>query len=449
MRVRGRNTAAVRWATSGLLAAFAALLIVGWLLPETIASGELRAATNSADVGIAPVVASADDGVQVRHLVSPGETFASILRERGLASAEILVWEQAAAGAYDLGAIRPRHAFLFTFARDQGKLAGCEYEIDKYALLSMRLVHGQIQARLKAMPQLAAVRGVAGRVEASLATSAAAAGVPGRMVSELAEVFGWEVDLQADVRPGDWFRLLYAELRDEDGGTVRPGDILAAEITSGGRRLTAIRFENDNGESEYYDPDGRPLGRHFLKYPVDFVAITSQFSGARMHPLLNRRLPHLGVDFAAPKGTPVRAVASGVVTFAGRNRSYGNQVGVEHEAPYASSYSHLQRIARGLRVGASVRKGQVIGYVGQSGMATGPHLHFMLFKNGRYVNPLGVTIASDEALTGARQARFAALRSELLARLTQLGSAVELPSLSLAPTSLSALLRSKAASYVD
>ncbi len=349
--------------------------------------------------------------------------------------------------AYDLAAIQPNHAFLFTFARDQGQLTACEYEIDKYALLSMRLVHGQIQARLKAMPQLAAVRGVAGRIEASLATSATAAGVPAHMVSELAEVFGWEVDLEDDVRPGDWFRLLYAELRDEEGGTVRPGDILAAEISSGGRTLTAIRFENDKGESEYYDLEGTPVGRPFLKYPVDFITITSQFNGARMHPLLKRRLPHLGVDFAAPKGTPVRAVASGVVTFAGRNGRYGNHVGLDHESPYASSYSHLQRIARGVRVGSSVRKGQVIGYVGRSGMATGPHLHYMLFKDGQYVNPLSVRIASDEVLTGAQQARFAALRGDLLARLANLWGGTELSSLE--SPSVSALVRSKAASYVD
>src|SRR5262249_12244555 len=157
----------------------------------------------------------------------------------------------------------------------------------------------------------------------------------------------WQLDLASEVRPGDQFRLLYAELRDDDGGAPRPGDILAAEIISGGRTLTAIRFENERGDSEYYDPDGPALGPPFLKYPVDFRAITSQFSDPRMHPVLKRRLPHLGVDFAAPIGTPVHAVASGVVTFAGFASGYGNQVGIEHEASYGSSYSHLRRIARG------------------------------------------------------------------------------------------------------
>src|SRR5262249_37113685 len=196
--------------------------------------------------------ALSDDGAKVRHLVIDGESLASVLREQGLGAVEVRTWEQAAASAYDVREIRPGHPIELTFAKDQGRLTGLEYEIDRHVVLHRRLAHGQIQARLKAMPQLAAVRGVAGRVEASLATSASAAGVPVRMVSELAELFGWEVDLQQDVRPGDEFRLLYAELTDDDDDTPRPGDILAAEITSGGRTLTAIRFENDRGDTEYY-----------------------------------------------------------------------------------------------------------------------------------------------------------------------------------------------------
>jgi murein DD-endopeptidase MepM/ murein hydrolase activator NlpD len=296
------------------------------------------------------------------------------------------------------------------------------------------------------MPQLAAVRGVAGRVEASLATSASAAGVPVRMISELADLFGWDVVLQQDVHPGDEFRLLYAELTDDDGGAPRPGDILAAEITSGGRTLTAIRFMNAKGEDEYYDLDGRALGRGFHKYPVEYRKITSSYTGARFHPVLRRLRPHRGVDFSAPAGTPVRAVATGVVTFAARNGAYGNHIEIEHESPYSTSYSHLQRFARGLQPGTSVRKGQVIGYVGRSGMATGPHLHFMLFENGTYVNPLTVKLPADEQISGARWKSFAKLRSDLVARLASLGSGLELHSLSLAPVSLLERLRPAASS---
>lgn len=460
-RVPGKN-GAVRPLLACLFASCAALFVAGGPVADTMASGTPRGVRASArtKVGISASQASAtarasrgapfsaEGGVQVRHLVAPGETFAAILRKQGLSDTEARTWEQAAASTFDLRTLQPRHAVVLTFTRDQGYLSSCDYEIDRYALLSMRLAHGQIQARLRAMPQLTAVRGVAGRVESSLATSASAAGVPARMVSELADVFGWQLDLANDVRPGDQFRLLYAELRDDEGAP-RPGDILAAEITSGGRTLTAIRFENERGDGEYYDPDGHALGRPFLKYPVDFVAITSEFSDSRMHPVLKRRMPHLGVDFAAPIGTPVRAVASGVVTFAGYASGYGNQVGIEHESPYGSSYSHLRRIARGIRVGAEVEKGQVIGFVGRSGMATGPHLHFMLFRDGTYVNPLTVALPSDEELTGARRAQFTELRRELLDRLAGLARPLDLTSLSVGPVSPLDVVRSAFRSSLD
>jgi murein DD-endopeptidase MepM/ murein hydrolase activator NlpD len=446
----GRPTTTSHHARSGLLAAFLALVLLSGV-PETLASGELRAEAQGKTRGVAGMASTVpgDDGAKIRHLVVDGETLASILGEHGLPAAEVKVWEQAAVAAYEIGNIRPAHAIDLTFAKNQGRLTALEYEIDPHALLSMRLVHGQIQARLKAMPQLAAVRGVAGRVEASLATSASAAGVPVRMISELADLFGWEVDLQQDVHSGDEFRLLYAELADDDGGSPRPGDILAAEITSGGRTLTAIRFENDKGESEYYDLDGRALGRRFLKYPVEYRKITSNYTGARFHPVLRRFRPHRGVDFSAPAGTPVRAVASGIITFAGRSGQYGNHIEVEHQQPYATSYSHLSRFARGLRVGAQVRKGQVIGYVGSSGMATGPHLHFMLFENDTYVDPLRVELPTDEQISGARWKRFATLRSDLVARLASLGSTVQLHSMSLSPVSLLDVLRPHAISSMN
>lgn len=459
--VAGKN-GAVRSLTLGVVVSSVAMLVAGVLSGDTMAAGKPRRARSSArahakifrsapakPAPVLPIVeSSGDESVPIRHVIAPGETFGSILRGQGLSDVEVQAWEQAAAGTFDVGTLELRHAVVMTFARGQGHLSACDYEIDHYALLSMRLQHGQIQAHLKAMPQLSAVRGVSGRVESSLATSASAAGVPARMVSELADVFGWQVDLATDVRPGDQFRLLYAELRDEEGAS-RPGDILAAEITSGGRTLTAIRFENERGESEYYDPNGNALGRPFLKYPVDFVAITSEFSDSRMHPVLKRRMPHLGVDFAAPIGTPVRAVASGVVTFAGYASGYGNQVGIEHAAPFGSSYSHLRRIARGVRVGTEVEKGQVIGFVGRTGMATGPHLHFMMFRDGAYVNPLTVALPTDEELTGARRAQFVTLRQELLDRLAGLARPIDLSALSFSVLSPVDVARSALRSSLD
>ncbi len=214
-RVPGKN-GAVRSLILCSVVSCAALFVAGGPVGDTMASGRPHQARASARANLkvsrsasrdavpATLLPPADDeGVQIRHLVAPGESFGAILRGQGLSDVEAQAWEQAASAVFDVGTLEPRHPVLLTFTRDQGHLRACDYEIDRYALLSMRLAHGQIQARLKAMPQLTAVRGVSGRVEASLATSAGAAGVPARMVSELADLFGWQVDLANDVRPGD------------------------------------------------------------------------------------------------------------------------------------------------------------------------------------------------------------------------------------------------------
>jgi murein DD-endopeptidase MepM/ murein hydrolase activator NlpD len=434
-----------------LVASLLGLILIITVVPARISSSVLHDHMSTEGPNpfrVEPVVPG-DDGVRCRHTVAPGDSFASILQAHGLSAAEIRAWEQAASPGHDLGKLLPRHALILTFAKDQGRLTAVEYELDDHVMLSMRVMHGQIRTRMKATPQLATVRGMAGKVDATLATSATAAGLPATTLSELAELFGWDLDLDNDIRAGDEFRVVYRELRDPDGGMPRPGPILAAEIRSGDRTFTAFRFENTKGEIEYYDGDGRALGRDFLKYPVDFAEISSQFSGSRWHPVLKRARPHRGVDFRAPRGTPVHAVADGVVNFAGRNGQYGQQVGIDHEKPYTTSYAHLQRIGAGIRPGALVRKGQVIGYVGSTGLATGSHLHFEMYRDGEYVDPLRVRLPSDETLAGAARRKFLRMRGELSDRLAAVGPAIDLPALSRTKLSLLELTRSRLASFVD
>ncbi len=430
-----------------------ALSLVACLVPETLASGSVRengvpGMTRRLDPPIYQDRSESGGDVPVHHLVAPEETFIEILGGYGLPEAAIMAWYHAARDTYDLDQIRAGHALSFTFAKGRGRLTHCEYEIDGYSMLSLRLLHGQIRARLKAMPRLAAVRGTMGRVQSSLATSATSVGMPVKVLTQLADVFGWGIDLESDASAGDEFRLLYSEVRGEDGAT-RPGELLAAEFSARGRTLTAVRFEDEHGDPEYYDLDGRALGRPFLRYPVAFRRVSSGFTGSRLHPVLKRRRPHRGIDFSAPSGTPVRAAAEGVVTFAGWNGQYGRQVGVKHEDPYETSYSHLRAMARGIRVGSTVRKGQVIGYVGRTGMATGPHLHYMMFKNGHYMNPFSMGGLADEQLSGERHARFARVRNEVTARLAQLKAPIDLQAVALAPRSVRDLIRSDLASYAN
>ncbi|MGH7962498.1 MAG: M23 family metallopeptidase, partial [Candidatus Binatia bacterium] len=198
---------------------------------------------------------------------------------------------------------------------------------------------------------------------------------------------------------GATFKVIFEEFQRE-GQTVEYGEILAAEIVNRGKTFCLFSIPEEEQQSEHQASE-----RQFLRYPLQFTRISSVFTAGRFHPVLKRTRPHLGVDFAAPAGTPVRAIAGGTVTYAGRNLGYGIYVHIDHPGPYDSAYAHLKRIARGVKAGATVERGQLIGYVGSTGWATGPHLHFELHKNGKYVNPLTAKLPLEEAVAKKKQIR--------------------------------------------
>jgi murein DD-endopeptidase MepM/ murein hydrolase activator NlpD len=245
-------------------------------------------------------------------------------------------------------------------------------------------------------------------------------GVPPRVVSELADIFGWEVDLESDLRPGDEFRILYENIWEAGGARAESGSVLGAEIVTRGRPVTAIFFEDAEGRGGYYRPSGDALSREFLRYPLEFTEITSEFSLLRRHPILRRNRPHLGVDFAAPRGTPVRAVASGTVAYSGWARQLGRCVRIGHVGALESSYGHLARIAPGISPGTAVARGQVIGYVGATGLATGPHLHFALTRDGEYVDPLARMAARQPDVPEDARRAFERVRSVVTRQLAML-----------------------------
>src|SRR6185503_7271126 len=241
-------------------------------------------------------------------------------------------------------------------------------EIDSRALLVLERTPTGIRGARATLPYFTEVKGAAGRVDRGLREDATAAGVPPRIVSELAEIFGWELDLENDLRPGDEYRILYENTWQTGAARPEAGNVLGAEIVAGGRTHTAVFFEDEDGGGAYYRPNGEPLAREFLRYPVEFTEITSGFSLVRTHPTLRLTRPHLGVDLAAPVGTPVRAVAGGTVTEAGWVNQLGRCIRIEHGAAVTSAYGHLSRIAASIRPGLGVERGQVIGYVGSSGL---------------------------------------------------------------------------------
>src|SRR5207244_952868 len=233
---------------------------------------------------------------------------------------------------------------------------------------------GPIAGRRGLLPYCVEVKGVAGRIERGLREDAVEFGMPARVVSDLADIFGWDVDVAGGLRPGDEFRVVYEDIWQTGGTRPEPGNVLGAQIVSRGRATTAIFFEDADGNGGYYRPSGDALSRTCLRYPLELPEITSAFSLLRLHPILHIFRPHLGVDFAAPRGTPVRAVGDGTVSYAGRLKELGRCVRIDHARALTSSYGHLSGIAPGVQAGAPVRRGQLIGYVGATGLAPRPRL---------------------------------------------------------------------------
>lgn len=231
-------------------------------------------------------------------------------------------------------------------------------------------------------------RVVVGTVDSSFALATARRDVPYDVVDEFVDLFSSRVEFRRDFQVGDEFTLVFSERRLDNGELVSAGPITAASLKLRGKMLAVVRYVGEDGKAYYFDEGGNLIGNYFLRYPVVFSRISSVFTDSRLHPVLGFRRPHLGVDFAAPTGTPVRAVADGRVVAAGYNGEAGNMIKIAHNGRYATAYMHLSRLSPGIRNGAVVSKGQIIGAVGMTGLATGPHLHFALFDRGAYVNPL-------------------------------------------------------------
>ena len=237
------------------------------------------------------------------------------------------------------------------------------------------------------------------------------AGEKDQLALDLADIFGSDIDFHTDLQKGDSFRVLL-EKKYLDGKFSKYGSILAADFVNQQKMLTGIRFEDENGKPAYYAPDGSSLKKSFLKSPLKFGRITSRFSMARRHPILKTVRPHLGVDYAAPIGTPVQSVAVGVVTGAGYSGGNGRMVRIRHSGGYETMYLHLSRIA--VKSGARVAQGECIGSVGSSGLSTGPHLDFRIRQHGRAINPAKVIFPPGAPVSTAQFARFTALRDSLM-----------------------------------
>ncbi|MFU2326765.1 OapA family protein [Pseudomonas sp. NFX98] len=259
---------------------------------------------------------------------------------------------------------------------------------------------------------------VHGVINSSLSQSAARAGLSHSLTMDMASVFGYDVDFAQDIRQGDEFDVIY-EQKVVNGKAVGNGPILSARFTNRGKTYTAVRYTNKQGNSSYYTADGNSMRKAFIRTPVDFARISSKFSMGRKHPILNKIRAHKGVDYAAPRGTPIKAAGDGKVLLAGRRGGYGNTVIIQHGNTYRTLYGHMQGFAKGVQTGSNVKQGQVIGYIGTTGLSTGPHLHYEFQVNGVHVDPLGQKVAMADPISKAERARFLAQSQPLMARMDQ------------------------------
>ncbi|HEX2526422.1 MAG TPA: peptidoglycan DD-metalloendopeptidase family protein [Geminicoccus sp.] len=252
----------------------------------------------------------------------------------------------------------------------------------------------------------------AGTITGSLYDSARATGMPAETIMRIVKLLSWDVDFQRDLQDGDVFEVLYDRLSTPDGSASRYDDVSFARLVTGGRDIALYRFDHKDGSRGWFDKDGHSIRKSLLRTPIDGARLSSRF-GMRRHPVLGYSRMHKGVDFAASTGTPIYAAGDGVIEIRSRHQGYGNYVRIKHSGGYATAYGHMHRFAKQLKVGSKVKQGEVVGYVGSTGLSTGPHLHYEILQDGVQINPLSVKQAFAEELAGSELARFKAQRARV------------------------------------
>jgi murein DD-endopeptidase MepM/ murein hydrolase activator NlpD len=376
----------VRVAAACGLAAGAVVLLV--MLARVVVPPRPPAPFRPAEAAIAP--APAIPALVEEKIVIPFRSnLAELLKRRGFTDREIHDLREAVKPVYDLGRIRAGQELRLASLPD-GPWRRLEYDVDETRYLVVRNDEGGVRAEIEYVPIEFKPAVVTGVIEDSLIAALNKAGEQDSLAIDLVErCFGWDIDFNTDLRKGDSFRV-FVEKRFLDGRFAGYRDILAAEFVNEGRVYRAFRFTYpDTKASDYFDESGGSRRKDFLRSPIKFARITSRFSSSRLHPIYKIYRPHYGVDYAAPVGTPVQATADGEVTFAGREAGAGNVVRMRHKNAYATAYLHLSRFGPGVRKGALLKGGEIIGYVGSTGDSTGPHLDYRIYYHGGPVNPLG------------------------------------------------------------
>jgi murein DD-endopeptidase MepM/ murein hydrolase activator NlpD len=340
----------------------------------------------------------------VRTFVRSGDTIESISRR--LAGRQWVAWRDALVEEIDPKKLRPGTEFRGVQA-PSGRLERLQVVFDRRTEVHFDATDGVITAERVLRPIVGEEIRLEGVVESSLFGAMASAGGGPDLAVRVAEIYQWDIDFFRDLRKGDSF-VVVAERQTVDGEFFGWGPIYTTRFTNRGRTLDAVLYPDDDGRLSYFDLEGRPLRKQFLRSPLKFSRITSRFSMSRFHPVLKRRMPHYGVDYGAPSGTPVHVTADGTVTFAGRKGGGGNMVTVRHTNGYETNYLHLRGFAKGVRRGRRVTQGQVVGFVGSTGLSTGAHLDYRVRLNGKWINPLSISSPPVKPIAESRLHRYLA-----------------------------------------
>lgn len=357
-----------------------------------------------------PVVAPAH-----RVTVSSGDSLYLIFKRLGLPQRDLALMTGLKPLARKLARISPRQELEF-YVDTESRLTRLVHRLDRIKSLHVYRDGDAFRFEEVVEPPEVSVGTAAGVIDSSLFEAGQRAGLSDNLIMQMAEIFGWDVDFALDIRAGDRFALVFEE-QFKDGEKIGEGPIVAAEFTNRGRRIRAVRYVDSTGHTDYFSPDGRSMRKAFLRTPVNFTRISSRFSFSRRHPILHKMRAHRGVDYSAPRGTAVKASGDGRVVFAGRNGGYGRTVILQHGSVYTTLYAHLSRFSKGIRPGKRVKQGQTIGYVGSTGLATGPHLHYEFRVRGVHRDPLRVKLPQAAPLADMYMGDFQETAKPLLAKL--------------------------------
>lgn len=350
------------------------------------------------------------------YKVKSGDNLAKLFNRAGVNPAELDQMMKVGKETKKLKRIFPGDVIKI-MSNEDGVLEALRYDINHKSYLLVEREGDDLTAQIHKHELDKIEAHATGVIESSLFLAAQDAGISQNIIMELANIFGWDIDFVLDIRKGDRFSVLYEELY-RDGEKLSDGDILAAEFVNNGKTYRAVRYTNpQTNRSEYFTPDGKSMKKAFLRTPVNFTRISSKFTTSRYHPVLHKFRSHKGVDYAAKRGTPIKAAGNGKVIFKGKKGGYGNVMILQHGSKYTTLYAHVKSFNKKLRVGSRVTQGQTIAYVGSSGLATGPHLHYEFRVNGTHRNPLTVHLPTSNPVPKRYMTDFDLMTSPILAQL--------------------------------